>query len=111
MAAANPAKPPTPGKATAAPAGGKAPVAAGKGATAPAKDKAGESAKGRGRKSQYAGKRINIKTTENPCRAGTQRHKEYALMKEGMTFEEYIKVGGTNFNLFNAVVRGNVVMK
>lgn len=60
---------------------------------------------GRGRKSPYAGKRIYLKVKENPYRKGSLREANFKLVKEGMTFEEYVKAGGDPFNLKYGVMQ------
>ncbi len=62
---------------------------------------------GRGRKSNFAGKRIYFKVKENPYRKDSARFKNYALIKEGMVYEEYLKQDGDSFNLKFGVDKGH----
>ena len=64
-----------------------------------------KTADGRGRKSKFAGKRIYKLVKENPCRKGSARAKQFDLVKEGMSFEDYQKAGGNTFNLNDGVER------
>jgi hypothetical protein len=54
---------------------------------------------GTGRKSKYAGKKITKLTKENPRRPGSAGHKSFALISNGMTYEQYIAKGGRRTDL------------
>lgn len=66
-----------------------------------------------GRKSVLAGKRLFIKKgmKENPYREGGRRHGSFALVKEGMTFEDYAKASGNTSDLQTMVKHGNIIAK
>lgn len=83
-------------------------------AAAPPKDKGkgkGADGPGRGRKSGYAGKRIYIKAKENPYRKDSNRFNNFKLIKEGMTYEDYVKKGGDSFNLKFGIGKGHYAVK
>lgn len=48
----------------------------------------------RGRPSEMAGKKIYLKVEENPRRKGTAGHKSFALIKNGMTVDDFVALGG-----------------
>lgn len=76
----------------------------------PAKKPAASNGDGRGRKSSLAGKKIKILAKENPRREGTHGHKSFSLMKDGMTYEEFVKAGGRPADLKWDIEKGNVSM-
>lgn len=79
-----------------------------KGAAAPAAPAAAaDKGAGRGRKSQFTGKRIYVKAKENPYRKDSKRFTEFALIKEGMPVEDFLKAGGSIFNLGYGVDRAH----
>lgn len=82
-------------------------------AKAPAKtDK--EKGEGRGRKSQFKDKRIYLTplgAKENPCRKDSERARQYDIVKEGMSYEDYQKAGGSAFNLNDGIQRGYFKVK
>ena len=57
----------------------------------------------RGRKSQFVGKFLRAKVTENPRREGTKGHRSLAIIikagKKGIAHSEFIKLGGLNNDL------------
>lgn len=74
--------------------------------------------KSRGRKSANLGKRIykqyvdpETKKAANPRREGTHGHKSYELIKDGMSYEDYIAAGGRNNDLRYDLDHGFVVLK
>jgi hypothetical protein len=56
-------------------------------------------AEGAGRTSAFSGKRITRQTKDNPRREGTFGFKSFALIKDGMTYEDYIAKGGRRKDL------------
>ena len=54
---------------------------------------------GAGRESTYAGKVITKLVDENPRREGTAGFKSFAVIKNGMTYEQYIAKGGRRKDL------------
>lgn len=66
---------------------------------------------GPGRKSNYAGKLIYKNVDGNPRREGTHGFKSFALIKNGMTYEQYITAGGRANDLAWDVEKGNVKIK
>lgn len=65
----------------------------------------------RGRTSQYAGKKIFKVSKENPRREGTHGHKSFSVIKDGMTYEQYIQKGGRQIDLDWDVKKGNIKVK
>lgn len=64
----------------------------------------------RGRTSQFAGKVIKMIVTENPRREGTFGYKSWEVMRDGMTFEDYIAAGGRRKDLAWDISYGRVKM-
>lgn len=92
-----------------------------------AKDKPAKAAKGsgsdetgatsepgmRGRKSAYAGKSVFIKTEgkANPRREGTNGHRSFSIIKDGMTYEDFILKGGRSIDLAWDLAKGHLEVK
>lgn len=68
-------------------------------------------AENRGRNSSYASKKIYKKTEENPRRENTHGHKSFSVIKNGMTFEDYIAAGGRANDLRWDLERGHLELK
>jgi len=66
---------------------------------------------GQGKKSQYAGKKIYKKVKDNPRREGTHGHRSWELIKNGMTYEEYISAGGRNNDFTWDLARDRIEVK
>ena len=82
-------------------------------ATATAKAKATTPKKGKvapiGRRSEmFGGKKIKKLAEENPFKPGSLIAKAYKLMRDGMTYEEYLAAGGRRIDLADAVKQGKV---
>lgn len=54
---------------------------------------------GQGRKSEFSGLAITKLVAENPRREGSIGHKSFSLIKNGMTYEQYISAGGRRSDL------------
>jgi hypothetical protein len=67
--------------------------------------------KGAGRPSIFSGKVLTKAVSENPRRAGTAGHKSFSVIKNGMTFEQYVAAGGRRQDLAWDVEKGNVKVK
>lgn len=65
----------------------------------------------RGRPSEFAGKVITRLVKENPRREGTFGYKSFALIKDGMTYEDYLAKGGRREDLAWDVERKYVAVK
>lgn len=68
-------------------------------------------ANGAGRTSQFAGLRIVRLQKENPRREGSEGWKSWNVIKKGMTYEEFIKAGGSAGSLRKEVANGRIKMK
>jgi hypothetical protein len=68
--------------------------------------KASANGASKGRRSQYAGLRITKIEKTNPRREGTSGHASFALVKSGMTYEQYIAAGGVRRDLEWDVAKG-----
>jgi hypothetical protein len=66
---------------------------------------------GAGRVSEFAGKRIIRLQKENPRREGSQGWKSWSVIKKGMTYEEFLKAGGSRGSLAKEVKNKRVKMK
>lgn len=51
-------------------------------------------AAGAGRKSAFVGKKIYKKVQDNPRREGTNGYNSFALIRNGMKYEDYVAAGG-----------------
>ena len=49
--------------------------------------------------SQFSGKKITRLVKDNPRRNGTHGFKSFALIKSGMSYEDYLKAGGRRQDL------------
>ena len=58
--------------------------------------------------SAFSGKIIRRLVKENPRRKGTHGHKSWNLLKNGMTYEQYIEAGGRRGDLAWDAERKNV---
>jgi hypothetical protein len=54
---------------------------------------------GAGRVSKFSGKKIHKLAKENPRREGSIGFKSYGLIKNGMTYDQYISAGGRRQDL------------
>ena len=79
--------------------GAKAMAAAKKGTKTTKTTKAAKTSTGAGRTSAFSGKTITRLVDKNPRREGTHGFKSFALIKDGMTYDEYIKKGGRRNDL------------
>jgi hypothetical protein len=61
-----------------------------------------------GRKSAFSGKKINKVAKENPRRKGSIGFKSFALIKNGMTYEQYLEAGGRRQDLAFDLTAGHV---
>ena len=66
---------------------------------------------GRGRKSSFTSKKIHVLADKNPYREDSIRAKNWAKIKNGMTFEDYAKAGGDTGCLKFAVLKKHVEVK
>lgn len=66
---------------------------------------------GAGRPSAYAGKYIYKLAKENPRRAGTLGAKAWDLIRNGMTYEQYIEAGGERKHLVWDIEHKNLEVK
>ena len=66
---------------------------------------------GAGRKSGFSGMKIYLKAKENPRRAGTYGHASFELIKNGMTYEDFVAAGGRPQDLAWDVNKGNVEVR
>jgi hypothetical protein len=64
-----------------------------------------------GRPSQYAGKVITKLVDKNPRREGTAGFKAWAILRSGMTYEQYIAAGGARNHLKWDLDRQRVELK
>lgn len=64
-----------------------------------------------GRTSQFAGMRIVRLQKENPRREGSEGYNSWNVIKKGMTYEEFIKAGGSAGSLRKEVANGRIKMK
>lgn len=62
----------------------------------------------RGRPSDFAGKKLYVKTAENPRREGSHGAASFALIKNGMTIDEFVAAGGRMADLRWDVAKGHV---
>lgn len=65
----------------------------------------------RGRVSQYAGKFLYRLRKKNPRRAGTHSHAIWNKMRDGMTYDAYIEIGGKNVDLQYEVKHGRIAAR
>lgn len=65
-------------------------------------------APGSGRPSKFSGKKISKLVKENPRREGSIGHKSFALIQNGMTYEQYIAKGGRRQDLAFDLAKKNV---
>lgn len=63
---------------------------------------------GTGRKSQFAGKKLSKVAKENPRREGSAGHKSFSVIKNGMTYEQFLAAGGRRTDLDWDVAHGHV---
>ena len=70
-----------------------------------------EKSAGPGRTSEFAGKRIFRVSKENPRREGSQGWKSWNVIKKGMTYEDFIKAGGSRGSLAKEVKNKRVKLK
>ena len=65
----------------------------------------------RGRKSQYAGKKLYRKTQENPRRKGSHGFHSFEVIEDGITYEEFLERGGRLKDLDWDISKGHVTVK
>lgn len=65
----------------------------------------------RGRTCQHAGKKIFKVAKENPRREGTNGYNSFKVIKDGMTYEQYIAKGGRLVDLNWDIEKGYVKVK
>lgn len=70
-----------------------------------------EPAGDRGRKFAGSDKRIYRKSKENPRREGTHGWTSWNVIKDGMTYEEFIAAGGRNVDLRHDIIQGRIELK
>ena len=64
-----------------------------------------------GKRSKMTGKHIYKLSKTNPRRAGTFGHKSWECIKDGMSFEDYLRAGGRNKDLAWDITKGYVELK
>ena len=64
-----------------------------------AKKAAGKKAAGTGRPGQFSGKKITKLVSKNPRREGTSGFDSFNLIRNGMTYEQYLEAGGVRRDL------------
>jgi len=64
-----------------------------------------------GPNSANSGKRLHLKVAGNPRRPGSLGHASFAIMREGMTYEEFRLAGGRSVDLAWDIKHGYVEMK
>jgi hypothetical protein len=77
---------------------------------APTKPKT-EKSNSRGRTSSFAGKTIVKIAAENPRREGTNGWKSWNLIKDGMTYEQFVAAGGRRVDLAWDLKAGHLELK
>ena len=66
---------------------------------------------GAGRVSEFAGKTIVRLQKENPRREGSQGWKSWSVIKKGMTYEEFIKAGGSRGSLAKEIKNKRIKLR
>lgn len=75
------------------------------------KTRGSKNANGAGRTSAFAGMRIVRLQKENPRREGSEGYNSWNVIKKGMTYEDFIKAGGSAGSLRKEVANGRIKMK
>jgi hypothetical protein len=70
-----------------------------------------EKSNARGRTSSLAGKTIVKLSADNPRREGTNGWKSWNLIKEGMTYEQFVAAGGRRVDLAWDIKAGHLELK